>query len=121
VSDDTPERVDVLRYPDGSARAVGAGWGEDVVAAHRDEARRQQLTGAVAVAALVTALGAAVGVSVGPLLPLAGAGLLVGLAGAAVRLRRSGPVPEVVDRNLALDRAEERYDLAAVTDDPTGE
>jgi len=113
---DGSQTVDVLRYetPRGdSHRSIESGRGEEVVAAHGREVRkRRQLRWAVL--ALVTLVVVGYGAFTSRLLVGAIAGVIIlGAAYWQTRDLDEGAVPEVVDRNMYLDRAESEYDLDA--------
>lgn len=114
---------DVLRYRDGTHRAVPAGDGERVVAAHESETRKRGLVAAVSVGvlAVVATLVAGVRFLDGVAVPFV-AGLGVGIVAGVVRYRywsRGDSTPEVVASNasarLVGDYVDD-FDPADVTD-----
>lgn len=116
------ERYDVLEYADGRCEVVPAGEGNHVVAAHRDEDRRQQRIATVTVA-VVGLLAGAVGAAWllrGLVVPV-GVGLLIGVVGGAARHRAWSPtaaLPEVVadDVSAAIVREYvDEFDPSAVS------
>ena len=113
-TDDAPARVDVLRYGSGEEyRAVGAGYGEQVVRVHEEEVRKRRLlrygVGALVVLAV---LGYGLFVARQPLVGVVAAALVVGVFAYQVRTGDDqSPVPELVDRNLPVERAVDEYDL----------
>lgn len=116
------ERYDVLEYADGRREVVPAGEGDHVVAAHRDEDRRQQRIATVTVA-VVGLLAGAVGVGwllSGLVVPV-GVGLLVGVISGAARHRAWSPnaaLPEVVAADVSAAIVREyvgEFDPSAVS------
>lgn len=113
----------MLRYRDGTHRAVPAGDGQRVVAAHDSETRKRGLIAAITVGglAVVATIVAGVWFLDDVVVPFV-AGLGVGIAAAVVRYRywsRSDSTPEVVASNvsarLVRDYVDD-FDPADVTD-----
>lgn len=99
------DRFDVLKYSDGTHRAVPAGDGHHVVAAHESEVRRRKLVRSLAVALLLSGAGVVLGVGYSDhLWTLAGGGLAIGgMAGVISYKRRDqdGLVPAVVATDVS--------------------
>lgn len=112
----TPATVDVIRYETGTGadyRAVNAGRGEAVVAAHQAEARKRRLVryGAAAVVALL-AFGYGVIIWESVVRGVLYAGAVVGVAAYYRRYRDTrSPVPELVAEDVDTDRAVDEYDI----------
>jgi hypothetical protein len=85
--DGSPDRFDVLRYPT-DHRVVPAGTGDEVVTAHREEARKRQLLATLTVGLVALGLVGAGAATLldGRLVPAAG-GVAAGVFAAAARYR----------------------------------
>lgn len=104
-TDGTPERFDVLRYADGANRAVPAGDGQQVVAAHVSASRKQQLlaSGATGLIAVVAVVLGGLWVYDSAVLAL-GVGLGLGVVAAVLRAQywsHDDAVPELVVSDAA--------------------
>jgi 4-amino-4-deoxy-L-arabinose transferase-like glycosyltransferase len=114
-------QVDVLRFErvDGGwiFRAVEAGRAEEVVETHRRQFRRRRALW-LAVWGLLLAIVTAYGVLVATEWLLTAAVDLVIVALAVIADRgRTNPTPEVVARDIQLERAKESYELAEMPAD----
>ncbi|MBX0287633.1 hypothetical protein [Haloarcula salinisoli] len=116
-----PARYDVLRYSDGTHRAVPAGDGQGVVGAHRRESRRQQLTGSLTAGFLAMVVLVLVGgVVYDSFVTTLGVGIGLGAVAAILRAERwthEGPELAVSDASerVVRDYVDE-FDPDEVTD-----
>ena len=113
-NEEVPRHIDVLRYGEPPAiayRGVEAGDGDVVVEAHETELRRQSWKrGSVGVIGVALAVGYSVFILNAPIIGLVAGGLLLAVFVYVQRQNRP-PCPEVVERNMQLERACAEYDL----------
>jgi len=118
-----PERFDVLRYDDDTHRAVPAGRGQSVVAAHASEVRQRRLGGSLAIGVLPVVAAVGFGIrssaSIGLLI---GGGLIVGFVAGVGRYLyddHRGRIPEIVASGVSsrvVDGYIENFDPETVSD-----
>lgn len=113
-NEEVPQYIDVLRYgepPDITYRGVEAGDGDVIVEAHETELRRMAWKrGILAVIVAVLAVGAVVFTLNEPIIGLVAGCLILAVSIYAQRGNRP-PCPEVVERNMQLERACAEYEL----------
>lgn len=105
--------ADVLRYPSGDVKAVPAGNGEGIVAAHDDEARKRvRITVVVLAVVVLTILGAA-SIAGQPFVGVAVAAVVLGAA-AHRWPDADAMVPNVLETDVSISEARDRWDVTLV-------